>query len=137
MSQLIFHVTSAKAIASQVLAATPDPSHWRDSFERGAETLNYFKQVLQCLHPTGYNYPVQMDKFFHYFTGTGTVTEWPNPRGEKQHQVPQPLPKLLLKKLSKLSLHRVHQQVNLQTCIDQALHPSNRTCMPMIAIMLT
>ena len=83
MSLLIFHVTSAKAIASQVLAATPDPSHWRDSFERGAETLRCFKQVLQSLHPTGYNYPVQMDKFFHYFTGTGTVTEGPKPKRRK------------------------------------------------------
>ena len=67
----------------------------------------------------------------------GLLLKGQNPRGEKQHQVLQPPPKLLLKKLNKLNLQRVHQQVNLQTCTDQALHPSNRTCMPMITIMLT
>ena len=55
MSQLLFHVTSAKAIASQVLAAIPDPYHWRDSFQGGTDTLNYLKQVLQSLHSTGFN----------------------------------------------------------------------------------
>ena len=77
MAQLLYHITAAKAISSQVLAATPDPSHWRDSFERGVETLNYVKQVVQSLHPTGYNYPVYMDTFFNFHTQTGVITEGP------------------------------------------------------------
>ena len=77
MAQLLYHITAAKAISSQVLAATPDPSHWRDSFERGVETLNYAKQVVQSLHPTGYNYPVYMDTFFNFHTQTGVITEGP------------------------------------------------------------
>ena len=83
MAQLVFHITSAKAIALQVLGSTPDPSHWRDNFERGVETLNYFKQLLASLHPTGYNYPVYMDNFFEYFTSTGTVHQGPKPKRRK------------------------------------------------------
>ena len=83
MAQLVFHITSAKAIASQVFGSTPDPSHWRDNFERGVETLNYFKQVLTSLHPTGYNYPVYMHNFFEYFTSTGTVHQGPKPKRRK------------------------------------------------------
>ena len=83
MAQLVFYITSAKVIASQVLGSTPDPSHWRDNFERGVETLKYFKQVLNSLHPTGYNYPVYMDNFFQYFTLTGTVHQCPKAKRRK------------------------------------------------------
>ena len=93
MSQLLFHVTSAKAIASQVLAATPDLSHWRDSLQRGTDTLNYFKQVLQSLHNTGFNYPVYMQDFLSYFTPTGSITEGPTPKRRKPTGgVPPPPP---------------------------------------------
>ena len=78
-----FFPYSAKAITSQVLGSTPNHSHWRDNFERGVETLNYFKQVLNSLHPTGYNYPVYMDNFFQYFTSTGTVHKGPKAKRRK------------------------------------------------------
>ena len=136
MAQLVFHITSSKAIASQVLGSTPDPSHWRGNFERGVETLNYFKQVLTSLHPTGYNDPVYMDNFFQYFTSTGTVHQGPKAKRRKQHQASQPPPKLLLKKLRKVNLHRVHQQVNLHPCMFQVLLQFKRNCMLMIVIML-
>ena len=92
MSQLLLHLTSAKAIASQVLAATPDPSHWRTSLQRGTDTLNYFKQVLQHLHNTGFNYPVYMQDFFSYFTPTGSITEGPTPKRRKTTGGVPPLP---------------------------------------------
>ena len=83
LGQLLFHVTSAKSIASQVLAATPDPSHWRDSFQRGTDTLNYFKQVLSSLHSSGFNYPVYMQDFFSYYTPTGSIRQGPVPKRRK------------------------------------------------------
>ena len=136
MAQLVFHITSAKAIASQVLGSTPDPSHWRDNFERGVETLNYFKQVLNSLHPTGYNYPVYMDNFFQYFTSTGTVHQGPKAKRRKTTSgIPAPT-QTLSEELRKVNLHRVHQQVNLHPCIFQVLLQFNRTCMLMIVIML-
>ena len=83
LGQLLFHVTSAKSIASQVLASTPDPSHWRDSFQRGTDTLNYFKHVLSSLHSSGFNYPVYMQDFFSYYTPTGSISQGPVPKRRK------------------------------------------------------
>ena len=125
MAQLLYHLTAAKAISSQVLAATPDPSHWRDSFERGVETLNYAKQVVQSLHPTGYDYLVYMDTFFH--TQTGIITEGPRakeegqPLGYHQHKQVPPLRKLKSRKLSKLNHLKAPLPVKHQTCTGQVL----------------
>ena len=88
MARLLYHLTAAKAISSQVLAATPDPSHWKDSFERGVETLNYAKQVVQSLHPTGYNYPKYMDTFFNFHTQAGVITEGPRAKRRTTSGVP-------------------------------------------------
>ena len=134
MAQLVFHITSAKAIASQVLGSTPNLSHWRDNFERGVETLNYFKQVLNSLHPTGYNYPVYMANFFQYFTSTGTVHQGPKAKRRKTTSG-IPAPTQTPSEETEESQPPQGPPAS-QPCIFQVLLQFNRTCMLMIVIMM-
>ena len=139
LRHLLFHVTSAKSIASQVLAATPDTSHWRDSFQRGTDTLNYFKQVLSSVHSSGFNYPLTCKISSVTTLPLGVFVRVQSPKEGKPvgggYQLQLPPQQLQLKMFQKPSLQRVHQKVKLLICIGLPMPPSSSHYMLMIVTM--